>query len=63
MFIFDHFDFVYYFQGLKATFKSGNVQKIEENIVIVLIDNNDIMETVNIISIFYSYLFRFEGIF
>jgi hypothetical protein len=40
MFIFDHFDFVYYFQGLKATFKSGNVQKIAENIVIVLIDNN-----------------------
>jgi hypothetical protein len=27
-FIFDHFDIVYYFQGLQYTFKSGNVQKI-----------------------------------
>jgi hypothetical protein len=35
-------------------------KKLAENIVIVLIDTNDIMGTVNM---FYSYLFRFEGIF
>jgi hypothetical protein len=38
-------------------------KKFAENIVIVLIDTNDIMGTVNIISIFYSYLFHFEAIF
>jgi hypothetical protein len=39
-------------------------RKFAENIVIVLIDTNDIMGTVNIISIFYSYfLFYFVAIF
>jgi hypothetical protein len=38
-------------------------KKFAENFVIVLIDTNDIMGTVNIISIFYSYFFHFEAIF
>jgi hypothetical protein len=38
-------------------------KKFAENFVIVFIDTNDIMETVNIISIFYSYLFHLEAIF
>jgi hypothetical protein len=37
--------------------------KFAENIIIVLIDTNDIMGTVNIISIFYSYSFDFVAIF
>jgi hypothetical protein len=38
-------------------------KKFADNFVIVLINTNDIMGTVNIISIFYSYLFHFEAIF
>jgi hypothetical protein len=36
-----------------------NLWKISKNIVIVLTDTDDIMGTVNTISIFYSYLFDF----
>jgi hypothetical protein len=38
-------------------------RKFAENIVIVLIDTDDIMGTVDTISIFYSYLFDFVAIF
>jgi hypothetical protein len=38
-------------------------KKFAENIFIVLIDTNDIMGTVNIISIFYSYLFHLRLFF
>jgi hypothetical protein len=38
-------------------------RKFAENIVIVLIDTDDIMGTVNTISIFYSYPFDFVAIF
>jgi hypothetical protein len=40
-----------------------NLQKISKNIVVVLTDTDDIMGTVHIISIFYSYLFDFVAIF
>jgi hypothetical protein len=40
-----------------------SLQKISENIVIVLTDTDDIMRTVNTISIFYSDPFDFVAIF
>jgi hypothetical protein len=51
------------FRVWSTLFNQDMYRKIAENIVIVLIDTDVIMETVNTISIFYSYLFDFVSIF
>jgi hypothetical protein len=65
-FICDHFDIVYYFQGFEYTSNEEMYRKLAEiyqNIVMVLIDTDDSIGTVNTVSIFYSYLFDFSALF